>query len=88
MANLSHLPEQWRTSGLTQRAFCEREGVKLATFAYWRREELHDGAPTSSTAGADPAPAAFTELRLPSGPGAARRPEVHYPDGTVVRVPV
>lgn len=27
--------ERWRESGLTQRAFSEQLGMKVATFAYW-----------------------------------------------------
>ena len=54
MANLSHLPQAWRESGLSQRAFCEREGINLTTFSYWRAKELRDER-------RDVRPAAFTE---------------------------
>ena len=27
-----------QSSGLTQKAFCEQEGLSLATFGYWRRK--------------------------------------------------
>lgn len=30
--------KDWETSGLTQRAYCEREGLKYSTFDYWRRQ--------------------------------------------------
>ena len=38
----------WLTSGLTQRAFCEREGLKRPTFDYWRRRIKPE--PTLATA--------------------------------------
>lgn len=28
----------WQSSGLTRRGYCEREGLSLATFDYWRRQ--------------------------------------------------
>ena len=86
MANRSHLPQAWRESGLSQRAFCEREGVSLATFSYWRQKELlgGEGAPA-------PAPA-FTELVVDNANGPSLAPavaiEVTYPDGTRVTIPV
>ena len=30
--------KHWETSGLTQRAYCERESLKYSTFDYWRRQ--------------------------------------------------
>lgn len=32
------LIERHRTSGQTIKAFCEREGIKLHTFYYWRQK--------------------------------------------------
>jgi len=29
------LVEQWRASGMTQKQFCKKHQVKLATFGYW-----------------------------------------------------
>lgn len=29
--------DTWQHSGLTQKAYCERESVSLARFGYWRR---------------------------------------------------
>lgn len=43
--------EEWRTSGLTQRAYCERAGIAFQAFRYWRRKlgerspEQQDSAP-------------------------------------------
>jgi hypothetical protein len=28
---------RWQASGLSQHAYCEREGLALSTFGYWRR---------------------------------------------------
>jgi hypothetical protein len=43
-------------SGLTQKAFCEREGVALSTFQYWKRRL---GQPPAASGGAqEPASAA------------------------------
>jgi hypothetical protein len=30
--------QSWEASGLTQRAFCEREAIKYTTFDYWHRQ--------------------------------------------------
>lgn len=30
--------KDWEASGVTQRAYCEREGLKYGTFDYWRRQ--------------------------------------------------
>jgi hypothetical protein len=35
--------KRWETSGLAQRAYCQREGLKFATFDYWRRQ-IHASA--------------------------------------------
>lgn len=31
--------EQWRSSGLSRRAWCERSGINPHTFDYWRRRQ-------------------------------------------------
>lgn len=43
--------EGWRASGLGQRVYCERTGLKLATFAYWRQRLRTEDASKSSTQG-------------------------------------
>ena len=30
--------EEWESSGLRRREFCEQRGIALTTFDYWRRE--------------------------------------------------
>lgn len=34
--------KNWQTSGLAQRRYCERAGLKFATFDYWRRHTRSD----------------------------------------------
>jgi hypothetical protein len=36
--------EGWKKSGLTQRGYCEREGISYDTFKRWRRGLRGDGA--------------------------------------------
>jgi len=84
MANLSHLPEQWRKSGLTQREFCDREGIKLATFSYWRSKELRKVEQQLSTTQAS----SFTEVIVSDRAPSSHTLEITYPDGTYVRLPL
>lgn len=74
--NLVALYEQ---SGLTQKAFAKREGIKYATFVAWlgrlRREQRAAGPPRAS----------FATLRLDSMPAARAPLEVILPDGTRLR---
>ena len=67
-------------SGLTQRAFAEKEGVNYHTLVTWlgRRRERQ---PAALTAG-PPAPVRFTEVRLPRSQPSL---EVCLPNGVVVR---
>ena len=59
-------PEQWQalldqyeSSGLSQRAFCQQAGLSCGTFSRWRRSLLCD-QPLAETAG--DAPELFVEL--------------------------
>ena len=64
----------YERSGMTQRAFAEREGIKFHTFTHWLRVER----------GRKPKAAKFAEVKL----GAVRPPsglEVVLPNGLVVR---
>lgn len=62
----------FQSSGLSQRAFCERENLKLATFSYWYRK---------FGKGADPV-SGFVEV---AAPVQARGIEVVFPNGVVLR---
>ena len=35
-AHWSKVIHDWRASGLTRNAYCQREGIKATTFDYWR----------------------------------------------------
>lgn len=63
----------YRSSGLTQRIFCEREGIKLPTFSYWFRRVSQDNSASGS----------FVEVT--SHPITAEGLEVVFPNGVIVR---
>lgn len=75
------LMAEYDESGLTQEAFCKREGVNYHTFVAWlgRRKRGGDGEGNGS------APAKFHELTLSGGPAGGGSLEVALPDGTVLR---
>lgn len=55
--------EEWEASGLTRRAFCQKRGIAVTTFDYWRRE--HAGRPRMvkvEVAAPEVAAASFTLL--------------------------
>jgi hypothetical protein len=66
--------ERFRTSGLTVAAFCDREGILLASFYVWRRRLQRDASPHAADAPrlvpvrlVTPPASAPVELLLPSG---------------------
>ncbi len=63
----------YRSSGLTQRAFCEREGIKLPNFSYWLGRVSQDNSASGS----------FVEVT--SHPITAEGLEVVFPNGMIVR---
>ena len=63
----------FQSSGLSQRAFCERENLKLATFSYWYRKFRQGAAAPVS---------GFVEVAAPVH---ARGIEVVFPNGVVLR---
>jgi transposase-like protein len=67
------LVAQYRESGLTQKAFAEREGIKFSTFTAWVQGRRHAGKPGRKVR--------FAELPAPAMAGLA----VQLPDGTVIR---
>lgn len=40
--------QEWEVSGIGQKAFCDRRGLKLTTFEYWRKEISRRDAETKS----------------------------------------
>ena len=63
----------FKSSGLTQREFCLRENVKLATFSYWYRKI--DGNPKTPISGFTEVTATVESVGL----------EVVFPNGVTVR---
>jgi len=66
--------ERFRRSGLTVTAFCDREGISLASFYAWRRRLQRDSSPHAADAPrlvpvrlVTPPVSAPVELLLPSG---------------------
>lgn len=67
----------YEQSGLTQKAFAQREGIKFPTFVSWL-QGLRLRQP--------PAKISFTELTAPPAPiRSSASLEVQLPDGTLVR---
>ena len=47
-AKWQELIDEQAASGLTQKAFCERAGLPIATFGYWKRKLRAEAASTVS----------------------------------------
>ena len=67
------LVAQYRESGLTQKAFAEREGIKFSTFTAWVQGRRHAGKPGRKVR--------FAQLPMMATAGLA----VQLPDGMIVR---
>ena len=67
---------QYRDSGLTQRAFAEREGIKFSTFTSWVQGRRFAGRPGRKVH--------FAEVPMMTPPG-LNGLTVQLPDGVVVR---
>jgi hypothetical protein len=48
------LVRAWEDSGLSQRAFCHAQGLKLASFGYWRTQYLKSLEPEPGFVGLEP----------------------------------
>jgi hypothetical protein len=74
-------------SGLSVREFCEREGLALSTYHYWRRELVRRDSETTdvSPEKVDSPRPAFVPVSLEGRSAAAI--EIELVDGTLVRVP-
>ena len=69
-----HLVEVYQQSGLSQRAFCQEQGLKLSQFPYWIQKVRKEKQASSG----------FVQL---SPPEPAAQMEVIYPNGVKVRLP-
>jgi transposase-like protein len=67
------LVSQYRESGLTQKAFALREGIKFSTFTAWVQGRRHAGKPGRKVR--------FAQLPMMATAGLA----VQLPDGVIVR---
>jgi len=80
-----------QSSGLTQKAFCEQEGLSLATFGYWRRKLRKEAQAEDATACVSVEPAAsldrWLELASPVvGPDRPWRIELDLGNGVCLRL--
>ena len=82
-AEWSCILERYDSSGLTQRAFCAREGLRFGTLVAWLGRRRKSGGVVSDSEQSEPK---FHELSLsrPSASSSASL-EVNLPDGTVLR---
>jgi len=69
------LIEQWKTSGLSQKAFCLQHEVRYSVFHYWhkRYREAHNTAAHTASS--------FIALQINSSLPTASNAELIYPDG-------
>ncbi len=80
---MSEVLARYEASGLTQKAFAEREGVPYTTLMYWRRRLR-----TGSAKEAKPAPAMLAPVTIvPDRPRGRGSFEVRTAGGAVVTVP-
>lgn len=76
------LVRSWRRSGLSQRAFAEKEGLAPGTLAYWVHRSRGKGDWAGRATPGDPP--RLVEVQLPADPDPL---EVSFPNGVRVRVP-
>ena len=71
------LIEQWKQSGLSQNAFCERQSIRFHKFYYWYKcyRKQYDMADNNSVD--------FVKLKVEE-PRAASSVEIHFPGGVRV----
>ena len=67
----------WRCSGLTQTAYCRRQGLRLPSFGYWRRT-LHKAAVPSALVPIVAGEVSTRDMAI----------EVQLPNGLLARLPV
>lgn len=70
---------EYDRSGLTQEAFCKREGLRYGTFVAWVGRRKRDAA------GVAPGDNKFLELSLPAPASQSAQLEVILADGIVLR---
>ena len=68
------LIEQWQTSGLTQKAFCEQHGIRYYVFHYWYKRYRMQQSVLPDNAGS------FVKLQV-AKPSSYGLVEINYPGG-------
>jgi hypothetical protein len=68
------LISEWESGADRRDVFCDRNGITLATFSYWRTKYRREGTQLSPR---------FIELK----PSTPVNLEVVYPNGVIVRLP-
>jgi len=76
-AERERLIAAYENSGLTQKAFCEREGINRHTFISWLGKKRAGGGESR--------PEVFQEVLLAAGPGSDFGVEVQLGSGEIVR---
>ena len=69
--------ELWLESGLTQRGFCEKEGLNYQVFGYWLKKFRREAAPENGKGNG------FIELNM-KAPTGAEGIAIRYPNGVVL----
>lgn len=79
------LIEQWKTSGLSQKAFCQQHEVRYYVFHYWYKRYRDAQRPdTLDSTGAQNASSSFIALQINSNGSSlatSSHAELIYPDG-------
>lgn len=66
--------EQWRTSGLTQKAFCEQRSIRYYVFHYWYKRYKMQQSGVADNAGS------FVKLQV-AKPSSSGGVEINFPGG-------
>jgi len=67
------LVDQWKTSGVTKKAFCAEQAININTFSYWVAKRRRADQPSGG----------FDAVDV-SGAGPSDRITITYPNGVVV----
>ena len=70
--------DQWKTSGLTQKAYCREYGIKYSTFGYWLKVSLQKCSNNISR----------DFIELPQHISTSKSIELTFPNGVILRMEV
>jgi len=74
--------EEWSSSGISQRQFCEERGIAYSTFCYWRGQVLRDRGEEITSSLFLP-----VEVKPPVASSPSQDYEVCLENGVRIRVP-